>query len=181
MKELFANNGYPAQIVERTISDTIAKHESKAADSVNPKEETHRVFFRLPWLGNISNQYRKQITETVTSCYPLVKPQVVLTTRPMFNGRTKNVLLTISKSFVIYHFTCSCELTYVGRTSQCLSGRIKQHIPVSMLKSEARLGTVKRTDSATTRHLKSNPQCIRKDLHSAFKVLLGTGPQQAAP
>ena len=29
--ELFANNGYPAQIVERTILDTIAKHESKAA------------------------------------------------------------------------------------------------------------------------------------------------------
>ena len=40
-----------------------------------------------------------------------------------------------------------------------------------MLKSEARLGTVKRTDSAITGHLKSNPQCIRKDLHSAFKVL----------
>ena len=39
LKELFANNGYPAQIVERTILDTIAKHESKAADSVNLKEE----------------------------------------------------------------------------------------------------------------------------------------------
>ena len=89
----------------------------------------------------------------------------------MFNGRTKDVLLTTWKSFVIYHFTCSCELMYVGKTSQCLSERIKQHIPVSMLKSEARLRTVKRTDSAITRHLKSNPQCIRNDLHSAFKVL----------
>ena len=173
LKELFANNGYPTQIVERTISDTIAKHESKAADCVNVKEEPDRdrVFLRLPWLGNVSNRYRKQVTETVMDCYPQVKPQVVFTTRPAFNGRTKDVLPTTSRSFVVYHFTCSCELTYVGRTSQCLSERIKQHIPVSMLKSEARPGAVKRTDSAIMRHLKSNRQCIREDLHSAFKVL----------
>ena len=117
---------------------------------------------RLPWLGNISNQYRKQITETVKSCYPLMKPQVVFTTRPVFNGRTKDVLPTTSKSLAIYHFTCSCELTYVGRTSQCLSERIKQHIPVSMLKSEARLGTVKRTDSAITRHMKATRNASAK-------------------
>ena len=171
LKELFANNGYPAQIVERTISDTIAKHESKAADSANSKEETTRVFLRLPWLGNVSNQYRKQISETMMGCYPQVKPQVVFTTRPAFNGRTKDVLPTTAKSYVVYLFTCSCGLTYVGRTSQCLLERIKQHIPVSMLKSEARPGSVKRTDSAITRHLKSSRQCIRGDLHGAFKVL----------
>ena len=59
LKELFANNGYPAQIVERTILDAIAKHESKPADCVNLKEEADRVFLRLPWWGNISNQYMK--------------------------------------------------------------------------------------------------------------------------
>ena len=70
--ELFANNGYPTQIVERTISDRIAKHEGKAPDSVNPKEEADRAFLRQPWLGDISYQYRKQITKTVVSCYPLM-------------------------------------------------------------------------------------------------------------
>ena len=135
-----------------------------------------RDFLRLPWLGNVSNQYRKQISETIMSCYPQVKPQVVFTTRPAFNGRTKNVLPITSKSYVVYLFTCSCGLTYVGRTSQCLLERIKPHSPVSMLKSEARPGSVKRTDSAITRHLKSSRQRYPRRPSRCLQSL-GAGPQ----
>ena len=79
--------------------------------------EPERAILRLPWLGNVSNQYRKQITVEVTSCYPGVKPIVVFSTRSAFNGRAKDVLPATLKSDVVYHFTCSCGLTYVGRTS----------------------------------------------------------------
>ena len=55
-----------------------------------------------------------------------------------------------TKSSVIYYYTCACEATYVGKTTQRLTERIKQHIP-------DRISTngVKRTDSAILAHLKS--------------------------
>ena len=131
---------------------------------LKPPDSSHteRAFLRLPWLGNVSQQYRKGITATVKRCYPGVKPFVVFTTRTAFSGRAKDVLPTTSKNNVVYHNTCSCGLTYVGRTSQCLSSRIKQQVPDDLLH---RTGTheniaVKRTDSAITKHSKSSPSCL---------------------
>ena len=36
---------------------------------------------------------------------------------------------TKQKSSVIYEFTCQCDSGYVGRTTQRLGDRIKQHVP----------------------------------------------------
>ena len=43
----------------------------------------------------------------------------------------KDVLPTAQKSFVIliYEYKCHCDSRYVGRTSQQLKDRIKQHVP----------------------------------------------------
>ena len=39
-----------------------------------------------------------------------------------------DVLLTAQKSFVIYEYKCRCNSRYVGRTSQQMKDRIKQHV-----------------------------------------------------
>ena len=41
----------------------------------------------------------------------------------------KDVLPTTLKSSVIYKYSCHCDSRYVGRTSQRLQDRIKQHVP----------------------------------------------------
>ena len=45
-------------------------------------------------------------------------------------GRTnsRTILPAIQKSFVIYEYKCHCDSRYVGRTSQRLQDRIKQHV-----------------------------------------------------
>ena len=35
-----------------------------------------RVILRLPWLGAVSNRYRKLATRAMTECFPLVNPLV---------------------------------------------------------------------------------------------------------
>ena len=193
LKTLFGKNGYPSHVVDRIIRETVLRTtermeanrccEEKMSitnsfdpdDDPEPKPpdpgeerkdpEPERAILRLPWLGNVSNQYRKQITAEVTSCYPGVKPIVVFSTRSAFNGRAKDVLPATLKSNVVYHFTCSCGLTYVGRTSHCLSERIQQHIPSDLLKRK------RTSDSAITKHLRLNADCLSEDLNQAFRVL----------
>ena len=192
IRNIFDSNGYPAHVVEKVLHVTVSNASSRvvragevssidAAQLPDPKppdsSHTERAFLRLPWLGNVSQQYWKGITATVKRCYPGVKPFVLFTTRTAFSGRAKDFLPTTSKSNVVYHYTCSCGLTYVGRTSQCLSSRIKQHVPDDLLHRTGSIA-VKRTDSAITKHLKSSPSCITAELPGNFKILAHARNQQ---
>ena len=47
-------------------------------------------------------------------------------------NQKKGVVLALKKSNVIYQFSCYCDNRYVGRTSQRLQDRIKQHVPKSI-------------------------------------------------
>ena len=44
----------------------------------------------------------------------------------------KDVLPALQNRNVIYQFSCHCDSRYVGRTSQRLQDRIKQHVPKSI-------------------------------------------------
>ena len=66
-----------------------------------------------------------------------------------------------SKSSLVYCYRCSCACTYVGKTVQNLSERIKQHIPPKLLLPGVDLRR-KSADSAITRHLKENSACLDK-------------------
>ena len=57
------------------------------------------------------------------------KPVVVFTTRHAFHGKCKDVLPMTSRSNVVYLYKCFCEQRYVGKTTQVLAERIKQHVP----------------------------------------------------
>ena len=59
-------------------------------------------------------------------------------------------------------YTCSCVLTYVGKMTQCLAERIKQHVPSNNQVKPPDL-KLHKADSGNTRHLKKNPHCIPQD------------------
>ena len=167
LKVIFSRNGYPTHVVERIIGGTIEKYVKKqieptvkeaAVDSAEPR----RVILRLPWLGAVSIGLRRDIVAAITRGFAQVKPLVIFSTTPAFTGRAKDRLPTTSKSKLVYHFRCGCGLTYVGKTVQNLSQRIKQHVPDNLLRSRESSVRKEGADSGITRHLKDNLDCLRK-------------------
>ena len=113
--------------------------------------------------------------QNATSCFATVEPRVAFSTINLLPS-------TLIKSNVIYEFVCHCDSRYVGRTSQRLLDRIKQHIPKSIRNPEAtqislppRLckmtTTILDLDSAIGLHLLQNKECAQNYNHETFSVL----------
>ena len=58
----------------------------------------------------------------------------------------------------------------MGKTSQCLEQRIKQHVPTKLMQPTPDVRQAK-SDSAITRHLKDSVECINPDLTTQFKII----------
>ena len=129
------------------------------------------VYLHISWFGYVSMKFEKQITSAVKRCFFSVEPHVVFTTRQFLPATKKDVLSSHHQNNVIYQCVCHCDSRYVGRTSQRLEERIKQHIPKSITnrptphirKSLPRPGkdTSPRQfhESAIGQHLLDNAQC----------------------
>ena len=95
----------------------------------------------------------------------------------------KDVLPTIQKSFVIYEYKCQCDNQYVGRTSQRLQDRIKQHVPQWLTRQLIRPrrhqphrsckqnDTKPDCDFAIGQHLLDNDQCALNYDNRRFSIL----------
>ena len=129
IKNIFLNNGFPEHVVDKCIS---IKLSSMAAE---PKFGPRKcpVYLRLPWKGQISLQVEKQIQSVVSGCFKAADLRVIHCTKSLLPQSHKDVLPSSSHSSVIYKFTCRCDAVYVGRTSQRLEDRVKQHVPKCLL------------------------------------------------
>ena len=106
---------------------------------------------------------------------------LVFTSKRMPPVARKDVLPTIQKSFVIYEYKCHCDRRYVGRTSQRLQGRIKQHVPQWLRQQLIRPRRSQphrlckrndtKPDSATGQHLLDNGQCALNYDDKRFSIL----------
>ena len=86
------------------------------------------------------------------------------------------------KSSAVYVFTCQCDSGYVGRATQRLEDRIKQHVPSNIrnkthpqreqpprsCKSKI---TTKTCDSAIGQHLPENPDCAKNYNGDMFRII----------
>ena len=52
----------------------------------------------------------------------------------MLPSAKKDSISTTQKSCVVDEFSCRCEARYVGRTTERLADRIRQHVPTSIRK-----------------------------------------------
>ena len=145
------------------------------------------VYLLLPWLGSVSTRFEKQVKFAVKQCFSAVKPRVVYFTNELLSATNKDVLPALQKSNIIYQFSCHCDCRYVGRNSQRLQDRIKQHVPKSIRSSSSsqkRLLPARRgksftqtntqslaSDSAIGLHLLQNPTCAQHYDDSRFLFL----------
>ena len=90
------------------------------------------VYLLLPWLGSFYTWFEKQVKSVVKQCFSAVEPRVVYSTSKLLSATNKDVLPALQKSNVIKQFSFHCDSQYVGRTSQRLQDRIKQHVPKSI-------------------------------------------------
>ena len=145
------------------------------------------LYLSLPWLGSVSTRFKKQVKSAVKQCFSAVEPRVVYSTNELLPATNKDVLPTLQKSNVICQFSCHCDSRYVGRTSQRLQDRIKQHVPKSIrscsffpkhllparrCKSSTQTNTQSfASDSDIGLHLLQNPTCTQHYDDSRFFIL----------
>ena len=108
--------------------------------------------------------------------------RVVYSTRAMLPSAKKDSVPTTQKSCVVYEFSRGCEARYVGRTTQRLADRIKQHVPTSIRKKS---NTVREQpprlcknnnskincESAIGHHLLTNPECAKTYTDDNFRII----------
>ena len=82
-------------------------------------------------------------------CFNAVKVRLIFTTKAAFYSIHKDVLPIFNQSLLIYKLKCWCNSTYIGRTSQRLDVRVRQHVPRGILNTERiTSGHSQATDSA---------------------------------
>ena len=174
-------NGYLEAVINAVITKKINQFHKPM--QLGPKKCP--VYLYLPWLGNVSMRYEMQIKTAVKRCYFAVEPCIVYTTRQLLPAAEKDVLPAFHQSNSVYQFLCHCDSRYVGRTSQRLQKRIKQHVPKTILQEHIsqNRGTLARSCkpirsfkaetffSAIGQHLLQNPTCARKYNDNKFSIL----------
>ena len=176
LRGIFEQNGFPINVINTTFKKVAMSFHAHKENNDNQADSTRKkdpVVLRLPWLGRCSTDFKRDITHTVEKAYPSARMRVIFTSNAAFPGTVKDVLPVTMNSSIIYHYTCSCGLTYIGKTTQHLSQRIKQHIPDKLLTPTPVLRN-DRNDSAILKHLKARPECIaeiRANVASHFKIL----------
>ena len=178
IKQLPIENGYPADVLFSCINQKLANF---AAEKTFGPEKCP-VYLEMPWIDKVSSMFENQINKAITFCFYALKPRVVYSTRVMLPYAKKDSVTTTQKSCAVYEFSCRCEARYVGRTTQRLAYRIKQHVPTSIRKKsntvrEQPLRLCKNNnskinyESALGQHLLTNPECANADTDNNFRII----------
>ena len=124
IRVILRDNGYPESIIDRGISNKLARFQSL------PKFDPNKgpVYLKLPWISNISLKFENKIKSSVKHCFRTVEPRVLFSTRNILPSIHKDAVLSIQQSMVVYEYVCRCDCQYVGRTSLRLEERINQHV-----------------------------------------------------
>ena len=111
-----------------------------------------------------------------------MKPHLVYNTRVTLPSAKKDCVPTTQKSCIVYEFSCRCEARYVGRTTQGLADRIKQHVRTNIRKNsnttrEQPPRICKNNMSkincelAIGQHLIANPECTKTYTDDNFRII----------
>ena len=178
INQLLIDNGYQASVLLSCMNQNIANFAAEKPIGL----EKCPVYLTLPWISNVLSKFENQSSKAITSCYYAVKPHVLYNTRVMLPSAKKDCVATTKESYVVYEFSCRCETRYVGRTTQRLANRIKQHIHTSIRKKN---NTVREEpprickknnskincESAIGQRLIANPECAETYTDDNFRII----------
>ena len=125
IRSILNSNGYSEDVITLTFQRKLKQLNAALIHSADKCP----VYLHVPWLGNVSTKFEKQISSAVKRCYFAVELRVVFTTWQLLPSTKNDALPSHHCSNLVYLFVCHGDSRYVGRTSQRLQKRIKQHIP----------------------------------------------------
>ena len=130
IKEVLQSNGYPEDLVAKTIES----HREKLTTPKVCGPQRCPVPIKLPFLGTTSSKCERELKVMTRRCFYSVEPRVIFTSKPILSHVLKDHIPVNDTSLVIYQFQCCCESNYVGKTKRRLTDRIKEHIPACVKK-----------------------------------------------
>ncbi|XP_067667512.1 uncharacterized protein [Haliotis asinina] len=143
LRTTFINlNGYPKQLVDRTMSSTLQQQEQR-----QPKPEPSPIRSNIPFQGHISHHISRLLKKTA-GIDVTFKSDKTLKTILKANGRCTPTKTTHKPRDCIYKLMCDCGSSYVGETSRPIDIRLKEH-RTSVEKSDLK--------SALSEHIVNNP------------------------
>ena len=174
IKVLLNKNGYPQELVNRTITNHL-KNLNKTK-LIGPQKCI--VTLKLPFIKNVV-AFEKNIKHIVRSSYFAAKPRIIFTSTPLLIPGGKDPIPKLKQSMVVYQFDCFCKASYIGMTSRQLIKRVKEHIPKSIesycnskgkeTKSTQVANASKR--SSIAEHLVKHPTCANNYNRDRFKII----------
>ena len=157
--------------------DIVLKHISKKIVQFSTAKpfgsEKCPVYLRAPWIGSASQQLEHQIKSAVQNCYGAVSPRLLFSSQCMLPAAKKDVLPANQRSMLVYEYVCHCDSRYVGRTTQRLQERIKQHVSKAI-----RLKTTLTQEQGTHR---SQPTRTQPNRNPKQKVRLNSNQRAVQP
>ena len=163
---------------------TISKKKTRFYQPVKEGPRKCSVYLKLPWIGNISLKFEKQVKSKVQNCFSAVEPRVIFQIRKILPSINKDAVPTTQQSLVVYQYVCRCDCRYVGRTPLRLQEKINQHIPKSIRNKEKPTRVLPQQnckaktplkllecDSAVELPLLQNPDCAAHYHDRQFSIL----------
>ncbi len=126
-------------------------------------------------------RFERQIKTAITRCYATVSPRLVFSSKKIIPSIRKDSVPTTQNSLVVYKYSCWCDARYIGRTSQRLCDRVKQHVLSSTRKKTvpqreqpspaSKPKSSLKHDSAIGQHLLDNPECAKAYSENCFRII----------
>ena len=131
IKELASWNKFPAKVVNSIIKRVLSK---PRPDQINQASQTipteQKVYFSVHYAGTTADQLIKKCWRKLSRCTTKKVnfiTQYSSTTLSFFTNM-KDKIPTLSKSYIVYEFTCpGCSASYIGLTRRTLFQRTKEH------------------------------------------------------
>ena len=126
---------------------------------------------------------KRLCTASVEKCFFCSGTTCYFYTSPTSSGNQKGCVPALLLSNIVNNFSCHCDSRYVGRTSQQLDDRIRQHVPKFITtgqipnshnistRSGKSSASVMFSESAIGHHLLDNPICAQNYTDKKFTTL----------
>ena len=168
IRSTLSKNGFPLSVLDGIVHDVVNKFDRAKRCTVNKCP----VYLRLLYIGSRGKKFAKCITTAVGKCYFSAAVRVIFLTCTAFVSMRKDVLPPHRINSVIYKYTCSCGSDYIGRASNRLDLRIKQHLSARIFNLELKRGQLVNTsESSIADHMNNSRECVADFNVDQFSIL----------
>ena len=167
LKEMFFQNGYSKAFFDKTYQRFLDKQSNDIIPTADEDTEVVKtVNLSIPYLGEASNKFAKQMISLFKSTYNVKLLPVFTSTKVGDYFSLKTATPFPYRSNVVYQFQClrDAGCSYVGQSSRHLITRVNEHL--SLHKPN------ERNQSEIKKHVYKCPICHKQFLDiNNFKIL----------